>query len=343
MAAQRDEDRVTIVDVAREADVSLATVSRVVNGKVNVSPETRERVVQALARTGYVVNRQARGLAGGRYQVVGLLVPDLDTSYIGEIIRGIDEALGPVSYDLMLHTTHRRKTRESAFATSLTRGMTDGLLLVLPSNPGAYLDSLRRRGFPFVLIDHGGVEESGPSVGATNHQGAYDATIYLAGLGHRRIAFITGNLELGCAVERLAGYRAALAELGLPADPTLVREGDFHEPLGYERARELMALPDPPTAIFAANDVSAFGALDAIRDAGKRVPDDVSLIGFDDIPGAAATRPPLTTVRQPLREMGCRATRMLLELIDDPARTIERVDLPTELVVRGSCRSPGAS
>jgi LacI family transcriptional regulator len=342
MTGNRVDDRVTIDDVAREANVSLATVSRVVNGKDNVSPETRERVVQALARTGYVVNRQARGLAGGRYQVVGLLVPDLDTSYVGEIIRGIDDALVPVSYDLMLHTTHRRKTRESVFATSLTRGMTDGLLLILPSNPGAYLDSLRRRGFPFVLIDHGGVEESGPSVGATNHQGAYDATAYLARLGHRRIAFITGNLELGCAVERLAGYRAALDELGLPEDPALVREGDFHEPLGYERARELMALPEPPTAIFAANDVSAFGALDAIRDAGKRVPDDVSVIGFDDIPDAAATRPPLTTIRQPLREMGRLATRMLLEFIENPNRPAERVDLPTELVIRATCRSPGA-
>jgi LacI family transcriptional regulator len=342
MPTHRDTDRVTIFDVAKEADVSFATVSRVVNGKGNVSAETRERVVQAMARTGYVVNRQARGLAGGRYQVVGLVVPDLDTSYIGEIVRGIDEALAAVSYDLMLYTTHRRKTREAAFATSLTRGMTDGLLLVLPTNPGAYLDSIRRRGFPFVLIDHGGVEESGPSVGATNHRGAYEATSYFAQLGHRRIAFITGNLELGCAVERLAGYRAALSDLGLPDDPDLVREGDFHEPLGYERARELMALPEPPTAIFAANDVSAFGALDAIRDAGKRVPDDVSVIGFDDIPDAAATRPPLTTIRQPLRAMGRLATRMLLEFIENPNRAVERVDLPTELVVRATCRSPGA-
>ena len=339
MTIQRTEDRVTIFDVAREANVSFATVSRVVNGKGNVSAQTRERVVQAMARTGYVVNRQARGLAGGRYQVVGLLVPDLDTSYIGEIVRGIDEALAAVAYDLMLYTTHRRKTREAAFAASLTRGMTDGLLLVLPSNPGAYLDSIRRRGFPFVLIDHGGVGGTGPSVGATNRQGAYQATSHLIGLGHRRIGFITGILELGCATDRLAGYRAALADHGLAFDAALVREGNFHEPLGYERTRELLATPDPPTAIFASNDLSAFGAMDAIRDAGRRVPDDVSVIGFDDIPTAPFTHPPLTTIRQPLHEMGSLATTMLLEMIDDPNRPVERIDLPTVLVERGTCRS----
>ena len=339
MTANLPTDRITIVDVAREANVSFATVSRVVNGKGNVSPETRERVVQAMARTGYVVNRQARGLAGGRYQVVGLLVPDLDTSYIGEIVRGIDEALAAVAYDLMLYTTHRRKTRESAFAASLTQGMTDGLLVVLPSNPGAYLDSLCRRRFPFVVIDHGGNDETGPSVGATNRRGAYEATDYLLRLGHRRIAFLTGNLEMGCATERLAGFRAALVDHGIPDGAALVRGGDFHEPLAYERTRELLALRDPPTAIFASNDVSAFGAMDAIRDCGRRVPDDISVVGFDDIPPAANSRPALTTVRQPLREMGRLATRMLLELINDPQRAIERVELPTELVVRASCRS----
>ena len=169
----------------------------------------------AVARTGYVVNRQAQGLAGGRSQVVGLVVPDLDTSYIGEIVRGIDEELAAVSYDLMLYTTHHRKHRESAFVATLTAGLADGLLLVLPADPGAYLDSIRRRGFPYVLIDHGGIGEDGPSVGATNQQGAYDATSYLIGLGHRRIGFITGNMDMGCAIDRLAGYRAALDDHGL--------------------------------------------------------------------------------------------------------------------------------
>jgi LacI family transcriptional regulator len=331
--------RVTIEDVAREADVSYATVSRVVSGKGYVSLETRTRVMDAVARTGYIVNRRAQGLASGRAQVVGLVVPDLDTSYIGEIVRGIDEELAAVSYDLMLYTTHKRAHRESAFVANVAAGLADGLLLVLPTDPTAYLDSIRRRSFPFVLIDHGGLGDEGPSVGATNHQGAYDATSYLIGLGHRRIGFVTGNLEMGCAVGRLAGYRTALCEHRLAIDPALIREGDFMQPRGFDCAAALLSLPEPPTAIFASNDVSAFGVIEAIRDRGLRIPDDVSVIGFDDIPTAASIHPPLTTVRQPLEEMGRQATRMLLEFITNRERHVERIDLPTSLVIRGSCRS----
>lgn len=334
----RTAERVTIIDVAKEANVSFSTVSRVVSGKGYVSSGTRERVMQAMTRTGYTVNRQARALAGGRHQVIGLLVPDLDTSYVGEILRGIDEELAANAYDLMLYTTHRRKTRESIFVASLTQGMTDGLLMILPVDPGAYLDSIRRRAFPYVLIDHGGLDDQGPSVGATNRVGAMEAVSYLAGLGHRRIGFITGNPEMGCARDRLVGYREALANAGLPCDESLVREGNFHQPLGYERTRELLALPEPPTAIFAANDVSAFGVMDAVRDAGLRIPEHVSVIGFDDIPGAQSTNPPLTTIRQPLREMGRLATHMLFECIEEPQREVERVELPTELIARATCR-----
>jgi LacI family transcriptional regulator len=336
----RINERTTIEDVAREADVSYATVSRVINSKGYVSGETRERVMAAVARTGYVVNRQARGLAGGRSEVVGLVVPDLDTSYIGEIIRGIDEELASLNYDLMLYTTHRRKHRESVFVATLTAGLADGLLLVLPTDPTAYLSSFRQRGFPFVLIDHGGIDNSGPSVGATNRQGAYDATNYLIALGHRRIGFVTGSMEMGCAVDRLAGYHEALIDHEVPPDNELVCEGDFHQPTGYDCARRLLALPNPPTAIFASNDVSAFGVMEAVRDAGYRIGEDFSVVGFDDIPTSSSVHPSLTTVRQPLEEMGRRATRMLFERIEEPSRPFERIDLPTELVIRDSCRSP---
>jgi LacI family transcriptional regulator len=335
--------RITIEDVAREADVSYATVSRVVNGKGYVSAETRDRVMDAVARTGYVVNRRAQGLASGRSQVVGLVVRGLDTSYVGEIVRGIDEELAAVSYDLMLYTTHRRKQRESAFVANVAAGLADGLLLVLPIDPAAYLESIRRRGFPYVLIDHGGMGEDGPSVGATNHQGAYDATNYLIGLGHRRIGFVTGHMEMGCAIDRLAGYQAALRDHGLPRDPALIQVGDFEQPRGFACARALLDLPTPPTAIFASNDVSAFGVIDAVRDRGLRIPDDISVVGFDDIPTSASIHPSLTTVRQPLEEMGRQATRMLLEFIGNPDRQVERVDLPTSLVIRGSCRSVAES
>ena len=331
-------EAVTIFDVARDAGVSYATVSRVINNKDHVKPEKREAVLRAMVRLGYVANQQARSLAGGRSRVVGLLVQGLENSYTGEIVRGIDEELAAAQYDLMLYTTHRRKTKESVYVAAISRGMADGLLLSLPRDPAAYIETLRRQGFPYVLIDHQGIGDEHRSVGATNWQGALDATRYLLELGHRRIGFITGAMELGCAVDRLAGYRAALSEYGIAADPALVYEGDFQRPAGFDRARTLLALPDPPTAIFASNDEMALGVIEAARDCGLRIPDDLSVVGFDDIPPAAMVYPPLTTVRQPLAQMGRLATQMLLKLIDNPQLQVEHVALPTELIVRQSCQ-----
>ena len=333
----RKSNHVTIVDVAREAGVSYTTVSRVLNNKGNVKPETRERVLMAMTRLGYVVDQRARSLAGGRSQIIGLLVHDVGTSYIGEIIRGIDAELASAQYDLLLYTTHRRKTKESAYVTTLTRGMADGLLLVLPRDPGAYLETLRQHRFPHVLIDHRGGDEEAPAVAAENLQGAYKATEYLIELKHRRIGFITGAMDQICAQDRLAGYKTALADHGITFDPELVYEGDFFQPLGYAGASALLESPHPPTAIFASNDVSAFGVMEAVRERGLRIPHDVSVVGFDDIPQAAHVHPPLTSVLQPLEEMGRTATRMLLEHIQDPLRPPERVELPTELVLRQSC------
>jgi LacI family transcriptional regulator len=338
VASSHEERRITLEDVAREANVSTASVSRVVNNKGYVSEEVRNRVMAALVRTGYVINRQARGLASGKSQVIGLVVPELETSYFGEIIRGIDEELAAVGYDLMLYTTHHRKQRESAHVATLTAGLADGLLLVLPQDPGAYLESFRHRRFPYVLIDHGGIDETGPSVGATNVQGALDGADYLLRLGHRRIGFITGKMHMGCAVDRLTGYRLSLESAGIPYDAELVLEGDFHQPLGYQQACRLLALADRPTAIFASNDAMGFGVMEAVRDAGLRIGHDISIIGFDNVPAASMVHPPLTTVRQPLNEMGRAATRMLLERIAAPDTPVERIDLPTELVVRESCR-----
>lgn len=329
---------VTIFDVAQEAGVSYATVSRVINNKDHVKPDKRERVLRAMTRLGYVVNQQARSLAGGKSQVVGLVVPGVDSSYIGEIIRGIDDELASVSYDLMLYTSHRRKTRESTYVATLTQGLADGLLLVLPRDPGAYIEALHRRSFPFVLIDHQGVDEISPAVGATNQRGGYAATRYLIELGHRRIGFVTGTIDLRCSTDRLAGYRAALAEFGLPFDSSLVQEGDFMQPDGFRAGRALVEMPERPTAIFASNDVMAIGVMEAAREHGLRIPDDISIIGFDDIPQASHVHPGLTTIRQPLEHMGRLATRMLLQLIAYPTLAPERIELPTELVIRSSCR-----
>lgn len=335
---QRDPESVTIFDVAREAGVSYATVSRVLNNKDHVRSETRQAVLDAVARLGYVANSQARSLAGGASRVIGLLVQDVGTSYTGEIVRGIDDELSAAGYDLMLYTTHRRKAKESAYVDAIARGLADGLLLILPRNPGAYLESLRLQNFPYVLIDHQGIGDYARSVGATNWQGAYDATRYLLELGHSRIGFITGAMDLGCAVDRLAGYAAALSDFGVEVDPMLIRTGDFFRPQGFAGANDLLELSDPPTAIFASNDEMAFGVMEAARVRGLHIPDDISIVGFDDIGHASLVHPALTTVSQPMEQMGRRATQMLLDLIADPQRQMGRVTLPTTLVVRGSCR-----
>ncbi|HEY7122581.1 MAG TPA: LacI family DNA-binding transcriptional regulator [Ktedonobacterales bacterium] len=333
---------ITIFDVAREANVSYSTVSRVINNK-GVRADKRERVLRAMSELGYVANLQARSLAGGKSNIIGLLVHSLTVEYFGEIARGVDEELAALQYDLMLYTTHRRKGRESAYVTRLTRNLVDGLLLVLPQNAETYLETLRHRRFPHVLVDHQGVDFDVPSVGATNWQGGYDGTHYLIELGHRRIGFITGDMTMGCARDRLAGYQQALTDAGIPVNPTLICEGDFLQPQAFICANVLLDLEQPPTAIFASNDVSAFGAMEAIRTRGLHIPGDVSILGFDDTPQSAQVHPALTTIRQPLAEMGRTATQLLFTYINEPDAPIKRIELPTKLVVRQSCQAPTVS
>ena len=332
--------KITIDDVATEAGVSSGTVSRVINHHARVRPETRERVLQVMQRLGYVANRQARSLAGGKTNIIGLLVPDLGTGYIGEIIRGIDMELGLSGLDLILYTTHRTASKESNYVANLAEGMVDGLLLVLPRSPADYVETLTKRKFPFVLIDHQGTGKECPAVGATNWQGAYNATEYLIKLGHRRIGHITGSMDLGCAQDRLSGYRSALRTHHIPQTSGLEYEGGFFQPDGYAGAEAFLDLADPPTAIFASNDVMAMGVMDAVRNRGLRVPDDMSVVGFDNVPQSAVVYPPLTTVQQPLEYMGRVATQMLLGILKNPEKDIGRIELPTELIVRISTAPP---
>jgi LacI family transcriptional regulator, galactose operon repressor len=335
----RSDKQITIHDVAAAAGTSYGTVSRVINDAPHVKPETRQRVREAMDSLGYVVDRRARSLAGGRAQVLAVLVPDLGTGYIGEIIRGIDAEVELAQYELLLYTTHRQAAKETSYVTNIARGMADGLVLVLPSDLQSIVEHLRQIEFPFVLVDYQGFEEHLPAVCATNWQGAYNATEYLIELGHRRIGFITGDMEMAAARNRLAGYQAALRTHHLPNASELVREGAFHYPDGHAAAQALLALTHPPTAIFASNDDMAFGVLDALRGQGVRVPADVSLIGFDGIPQTALVHPPLTTVSQPLAKMGRVATQMLLDRLNDPGKPIHRIELPTELIIRESCRA----
>jgi LacI family transcriptional regulator len=340
MDENNQTSKVTIVDVAAQARVSYATVSRVINNDVHVKQETRDRVLKTMQRLGYVANRQARSLAGGKTNSIGVLVPDLGTGYIGEIIRGIDAELGLKDLDLILYTTHRTASKEASYVANLAKGMVDGLLLVLPRRPADFIGTLTQRNFPFVLIDHQGIGPDCPAVGAANWQGGFTATEYLIKLGHRRIGFITGWMDLGCALDRIDGYRSALRINHITEESELIYEGTFFQPDGFQGACTLLDLPNPPTAIFASNDVMAMGVIDAVRTRGLRVPEDISVIGFDDIPQASMIHPALTTISQPLEKMGRIATQMLLELLSQPRKKIGRIELPTELIVRESCQAP---
>lgn len=332
--------QITIFDVAREAGVSYSTVSRVLNHHENVKDATRQRVLAAIRKLGYVANPQARSLAGGQSQIIGLLVHNLNSGYTGEIVHGIDDELAKNNYELMLYTTHRHKDKESSYVSMLTRGLAAGMLLVLPRAPEVYLHTLREQRFPHVFIDHQGVDSDSPVVKATNWQGAYDAAIYLIELGHRHIGFITGSMDTGSAIDRLDGYKAALADHNILVQDSLIYEGNYQQPVGYKAAITLLNHTPRPTAIFASNDAMAFGAIEAMRDQGINVPDDISVVGFDDILQAAFIHPPLTTVRQPLRQMGRVAAHTLLEHIKDPKRPTRRIELATQLIIRDSCKPP---
>jgi LacI family transcriptional regulator len=343
LSSEPKSSPVTIYDVAQRAGVSFGTVSRVLNDSTHVAPGTRQRVLEAIQELGYVVNRQAQTLAaGGQSSMIGVLVPDFTAGYNGQILNGIDTALSAKNRDMVLYTTHRVANRETSYITTMIRGSVAGLLMVLPINPAEEIESLVQQNFPFVLIDHQGMRHDYPSVGATNQKGSQDGTAFLIGLGHNRIGFITGIMSMGCSVERLEGYRATLQEHGIVYDPSLVIEGDFGQPSGFDCALALLDLPEPPTGIFCSNDLMAYGAIDAARSRGLRVPEDLSILGFDDLLASAQFRPPLTTIRQPLEEMGKAAVQMLLEMIESQNPLVSRLELPTELIIRDTCCPPGS-
>ena len=332
-----DHKTATIVDVAKAAGVSVSTVSRVANGYKHVSVNLRTRVQAAMDNLGFVPNRQARQLVSGKSEVVGLMVHALGTEYIAGIIQGIDAALARVDYDMLLYTTHRQKGKEDFYSRSIANGLADGLILVVPSLGEAYLEALQEAHFPHVLVDVDEGYSQSWSVGITNWQAAYDATRYLLELNHRRIAIVTDQMELSTSASRLAGYKAALEAYGIPYDPDLVQEDNYMFPYTRRLTEELLQLSNRPTAIFTTGDPAAIRVMETLRLHGLQIPQDMSLIGFDDVPQAVTVYPRLTTVHHPLNEMGQEAVRVLLQQIENPDAPPQHIQLETKLVTRESC------
>jgi LacI family transcriptional regulator len=326
---------IKIQDVAQAAGVSVSTVSRVLNGKVDVAEETQARIQQVIERLGYTSSLAARSMRGQKTNLVGLIMPDIAFPYAIEVMKGVNRAIAESEYDLLVYTTgdirkHGTALHEQQYVSLLNNSITDGLIIVAPAEADFVSAA------PIVSIDPLAMNPNYPSVHATNYQGALDAMQYLIGLGHQRIGFISGRTELESATRRLNGYREALQRAGLPVDQALILAGDYTTETAMRCTRELLALENPPTAIFASNDQSALGVFQVTRELGLRIPEDLSLVGFDNIPDAAYLN--LTTVDQFIGEMGYIATKMLIDLIGGITLVEKTHQVQTELVVRSSCK-----
>ncbi|QXG76039.1 LacI family DNA-binding transcriptional regulator [Modestobacter sp. L9-4] len=323
--------RPTLASIAAAAGVSLPTVSKVVNGKTDVAPATRAHVQALLEQHNYVpVTRRPP-----EDVLVDVVFTALDSPWAVEILRGVTES------GLEVVVSSQSRTSDVDWVQALVAGGRRGALVVTSRLTPADQRRLGRSKLPVVVIDP--VDMPGqdvPSVGATNWAGGLAATEHLVELGHRRIAVVGGPQAYLCSRARIDGYRAALERAGIAVDPALVVHGTFRHQGGYDQAKALLALPDPPTAVFAGSDEQAFGVMEAARQAGLSVPDDLSVVGFDDLPMARWSSPPLTTVRQPLADMGRMAGRMLHDLINGEVLGSQRMELATHLVTRASTAPP---
>ncbi|WP_079122858.1 LacI family DNA-binding transcriptional regulator [Streptomyces abyssalis] len=336
--ARSRRERVTISDIAREAGVSVPTVSKVLNGHAHVAAGTRRKVERLLAKYQYTRRTKRRE---GQARLVDLVFNNLDSEWSVEIIRGVEAVAHESGLGTVVSAIHGETTEERRWLENLTARWSDGIILAVTELRPAHEEQIRALGIPMVIIDPvGQPDPQVASVGATNWNGALTATEHLISLGHERIGLIGGRPELQCSRARLDGYRSALRSAGLPVDDGLIAEGDFYAPRGEQAARELLSSPHPPTAIFAGNDQQALGVYRTAERLGMRVPDDLSVVGFDDLPAAGLASPPLTTIRQPVAQMAAQAMRMLLRCLETGSFETRRLELSTELVVRDSTAPP---
>lgn len=323
---------VNVRDVAREAGVSPATVSRVINGHPQVSAETRERVNRAIKSLGY--DMRSSRLAADR-RLAALIVPDVTSTFFGEIIAGVERVLFEQECDVVLYNVGNRPLAD--IINRISKLDVVGLVTVTPHIGEEEQFGSRDLKVPLVVVDYHNEGSASPHVSVDNLRAGYSATRYLIQKGHRGIGMITGPLYVQSAMERLRGFRLALDEAGIAFEQKWVIEGDFTEAGGFAATQAIVSSGGPlPTAIFCSNDLTAAGALRALKQAGVSVPGDMSIVGFDDLPVARLITPALTTMAQPMREMGEIAARMLLRLISGDRLETDRIILEAKLVVRES-------
>lgn len=327
-------------DVAEQAGVSVTTVSHVINETRPVSDELRVRVVSAMEQLRYKPNRLARSLRQGRTYTIGMIVPDSTNPFFAEIARGIEDTTFGYRYSLILCNSDGDLEKELFYINHLAEKQVDGILFIAAGVSTDHIGMLLRRQIPVVVVDRNLSDVAVDAVLTDNRGGGYLATKYLVELGHRRIACITGPSDVTPSAERVAGYRQALQEAGIPADEELVIRGNFDYESGYAAAETLLSLSPRPTAIFACNDLMAVGVLSAANRHGLRIPDDLSVIGFDDVRLASFTVPLLTTVGQPKHEIGVLAATWLLERIEQPDQPPRKRMLDVSLKVRQTTAHP---
>lgn len=328
---------VTIYDVAREAGVSMATVSRVVNNNPNVKPQTRKKVLETIERLGYRPNAVARGLASKKTTTVGVVIPDISNSNFAEVARGIEDIANMYHYNIILCNADKKKDKEIRVINTLLEKQVDGLLFMGGVVTEEHLQAFRSSFVPIVLCATTDELASIPAVDIDHEQAAYDATHHLLHQGHKRIAMISGTLsDPAIGFSRFQGYKRALENAGLEVINDNVRIGNYRYESGMEAAKYFLRLHDRPTAIFAATDEMAIGAIHVIQDQGLRVPEDISVISVDNGRIASMVRPQLTAVAQPMYDIGAVSMRLLTKLMNKEKIDQMKFVLPHELVQRQS-------
>jgi DNA-binding LacI/PurR family transcriptional regulator len=333
----------TVKDVARHAKVSTATVSRVINKKTNVRPEIRTKVEQAIELLGYQPSRTAQRLRARRGFVIGVIVSDIQNPFFTAVVRGAEDVAYQHGYSLILCNTDEDPDKEHLYLDVMRAEAVAGVILAPTTEESEGVRKLVRGGIPVVVIDRQVKDDSVDSVYVDSVQGTMELMSHLLNLGHRRIGLITGPTTISTMRERHDGYVQALQQQGLPVCPELIQFGPLRASGGYACTQELLRLDLRPTAILAANNQLAFGALRAIQDAKLRIPEDISLVGFSDMPWFVSFRPPLTVLSQPDYELGQRATEMLVDRLNHPDKPATHVRLNVNLLVRASSSAPTLS